>query len=305
MFQFLKKKADVVSASINPEYPNPMDAYVPKKNQTTAEIIEEIHESFYTEVDRLLEEAKVLKSLDTEKQDLIDKRNRLVALGITNSKEVKEAQKELDRLSYLDRENKHKESLKEAIEYFSFKYPNYKFITEESIVKICKRYGLIYGSIDKYIGAVPDANLKHIEDFKIDEGDRCIERKLERSWTINTHISYISVADYKKNIEKENEKNYNENDNSFRLYTTPIEIRLSMPDEIERFNVMPLYIAAPIDDFDTNKMDVNEFKLKDMPKIPDPVVLNPVCFKNKLYYLVVTAWGDEASDEIVVNQKMN
>ena len=35
--------------------------------------------------------------------------------------------------------------------------------------------------------------------------------------------------------------------------------------------------------------------------IPDPVVLQPV----KGGYLIITAWGDEASDEIVVNQKMN
>ena len=35
--------------------------------------------------------------------------------------------------------------------------------------------------------------------------------------------------------------------------------------------------------------------------IPDPVVLQPVCGG----YLIVCAWGDEASDEIVVNQQMN
>lgn len=59
------------------------------------EVIEEIHETFYTEVDRLLAEAKISKSLDTDKQDLIDKCTRLKSLGFTNTKEVKEAELEL------------------------------------------------------------------------------------------------------------------------------------------------------------------------------------------------------------------
>jgi hypothetical protein len=35
--------------------------------------------------------------------------------------------------------------------------------------------------------------------------------------------------------------------------------------------------------------------------IPDPVVLQPV----RGGYLIVCAWGNESSDEMVVNQKMN
>jgi len=35
------------------------------------------------------------------------------------------------------------------------------------------------------------------------------------------------------------------------------------------------------------------------------VVLKPVVYNKQKYYLIVTAWGLEASDELVVNQKMN
>ena len=45
----------------------------------------------------------------------------------------------------------------------------------------------------------------------------------------------------------------------------------------------------------------NMFHLVKTVNIPDPVVLQPVCGG----YLIVCAWGDEASDEIVVNQQMN
>lgn len=61
-------------------------------------IIEEIHNRFYSEVDRILAEASVSKSLETDKQYLIDKCNRLKALGFVSTKEVKEAETEIERL---------------------------------------------------------------------------------------------------------------------------------------------------------------------------------------------------------------
>ena len=99
------------------------------KNKTTNEIIEEIHESFYTEVDKLLASAKILNCLDTDKNDLIEKCERLKSLGFKNTTEIKEAEAELNRLEKLSNENQSKKTLTEAINYFSFKYPNYKFIT--------------------------------------------------------------------------------------------------------------------------------------------------------------------------------
>ncbi len=51
-------------------------------------------------------------------------------------------------------------------------------------------------------------------------------------------------------------------------------------------------------------MEVKDFKLTER-EIPDPVVLQPVFFKNKKHYLIVTAWGDEASDDLVKNHNHN
>jgi hypothetical protein len=160
------------------------------KGKTISEIVEEIHETFYTEVDRLLADAKIANSLDTNKQDLIDKCERLKSLGFTNTVEVKEAEKEILRLENLKRGNEEKKTLTEAINYFSFKYPNYKFITEESVRKICKKYNLVYGEISRYIGTVPDKNLKHIEGFKVLEDDECFI----------TEDSYLSPFSSEKKI---------------------------------------------------------------------------------------------------------
>lgn len=258
--------------------------------KTNKEIIEEIHESFYTEVDKLLSEAKISKSLDTDKQDLIDKCNRLKALGFTNTKEVKEAELEIKRLNQLKIENETKKGLIEAINYFSFKYPNYKFITEDSVKKICEKYSLVYGGIDRYIGTVPDKNLKHIEEFKIkDEDIACIYEKAYRGhWSMHKTVESLEYHNL-----KDLELHRKIHPNTYHDYHYSID-----------FNRCPMEIAAPVKDFNMSQAEVKDFKISKI-EIPDPVVLQPVVYSNQKYYLIVTAWGEEASDELVVNQKMN
>jgi len=278
------------------------------KGKTTNEIIEEIHESFYTEVDRLLASAKIANSLDTDKQDLLDKCVRLKSLGFKNTKEVKEAEAEIARLDALKAENEAKKTITEAINYFSFKYPNYKFITEESVKKICAKYGLVYGEISKYIGTVPDKNLKYIEDFKVAEEDECcVERLSYFSGRGNALLSekYTNSKERSENIGKEVEAERNfllgvlsgEDDLRFKR-------RKFLSDTIKSYDVCPLEIAAPLKDFNMTDSEVKDFKISKI-HVPDPVVLKPVVYNKQKYYLIVTAWGLEASDELVVNQKMN
>jgi len=56
------------------------------KREKRVRIIEEIHESFFTEVDKLLQEANISNSLDTNKQALLEKCERLKQIGFTNTK---------------------------------------------------------------------------------------------------------------------------------------------------------------------------------------------------------------------------
>lgn len=283
MFNLFKKtvKNDVLNTEI------------PAK--TVNEVIEEIHKNFYTEVDKLLANAKIANSLDTDKQDLIDKCERLKKLGFTNTKEVKEAEQEIKRLQALRQENESKKNLIQAINYFSFKYPNYKFITEESVSNICSKYNLVYGTIDRYTGTVPNKNLKHIEDFKIDENDECfIKQKRITDHGFRDFVFFDSFITFKKAKEIEQINDDKSND-----------LISSHPNRFkEEITKCSLEIAAPLSDFNTNGMYVEQNKLSKI-EIPDPIVLKPVIFNSQKYYLIVTAWGDEASDELVVNEKFN
>jgi hypothetical protein len=219
----------------------------------------------------------------------LDKCKRLKILGFTNTKEVKEAEIEIERLNKLQKENEKKQELIEAINFFNITYPTYKFITEDSVNKICQKYGLVYGEISRYLGTVPDKNLKHIEQFNVHDKHEC--------YFTETFYSSFGMGGKSRSmgriyITKEEHETINEHRLMGSMFSREVSLKC------------PLEIAAPVKDFNMEGMEVKNNKIQKI-EIPDPIVLKPVIFKNKKYYLIVTAWGEEASDEIVVNQQMN
>lgn len=253
------------------------------KERSVTEIIEEIHETFYTEVNRLFNEARIFNNVESNKKTLIEKSNRLKNLGFTNTKEIEIAEKEIKKLNKFKEENKKKEFLIDAINYFTLHYPHRKFITEESVKKICKKYNLVYGEVSRYRGVVPTPNLKEIEAFKLKDEDRCYEKIITRKNSFKRPEKIYVGSDY---INKKRRVRNPENKN--------IEI-----------NESPLEIAAPKKDFDLSGMVVEDYKLEQKFEIPDPVVLQPVFYKGKKYYLILTAWGEEGYDELVFDEKKN
>lgn len=270
MFNILTRKKELSKKSMN-------------------DMVLEIHDTFYTEVDRLHKQASIVKEIEVKDKELIAKAKRLKDLGFVNTKEVIQADIELEKIKAIKVENEKNKDLIDAINFFSMEYPLYKFITVESVNKICEKYNLIYGPIDKYLGDVPEKNLKQIEQFKIKEESHCWMEERQYNWVSlsnnNKNISYLDV-----NKAKRREKELGEYISSIKRVT---------------FSKCPLEIAAPIKDFDTKDMEVVNHKLVQKIEIPDPVVLCPVIFKDVRYFLIITAWGLEASDEIVVNQNFN
>lgn len=69
-----------------------------------------------------------------------------------------------------------------------------------------------------------------------------------------------------------------------------------------RSEMEPLVICAPITDMRLDDDATLEgHKIVEKVHVPDPVVLCPV----HRGYLIITAWGDEASDPLVYNEKLN
>ena len=284
-----------------------------KRQQTMKEIIEEIHETFYTEVDRLLEEAGIDHPIAAHDPSLAAKAKRLEKLGFNMTQEVKADREVRHNNLKAETVNYENAQLKAAINYFRMKYPNYKFITEKSVKRICDKYGLVYGAVHRYKGTVPDANLEQIEKFKIKDEDLCYVKQQPRGFTILSSRrgftagfdpamfeqpdTYIGHGEYLKG-KAEAEK--------IKKSASPYQI--NMLEYYQTYmnttgcTLCPLEIAAPVKDFDMTGAELNGTKIVN---IPDPVVLQPVFFEGTKHYLIVTAWGAEAADELVVNERNN
>lgn len=277
---------------------------IAKKNA----VIDEIHQAFYTEVDRILEDAKVMRAEDPGESELIDKGRRLKALGFTQTVHAKEL-KELEERNYKAREeNKNKEKVKKAVEYFSQKYPMYRFITREGVLRICGKYGLVFGDVGDYIGTVPDENLKHMEQFKIDPDDVCYGKFANSMSSFLGGVLLIGVCE-NPDIEERKKKaafdaateGMDPMDKLIRQYQMNDGFGYISIHQQPWTSRLPLEIVAPQKEFNMTRRKVVDGQVVQ----DDPIVLQPVFYGGSKYYLIVTAWGQEASDPEVVNAKHN
>lgn len=284
-----------------------LEVYTPPKKKSMSKndkLVAEIHGSFFNEVDQLLQLANKPVEVVTDKQELIKKVARLKSLGFTRTKEIIEGEAEIMRLDVLKSENVGKEQLKKAILYFSQKYPNYKFITPESVEKICNKYGLFQGDVSMFIGEVPDTNLKHIENFRIAKEDKAYEKFTRYDHSLNSS-GFVGDFEYTK-IKSECD-HVGLLDGGIKKYLLRRSAMYhSIFDNNNNFYIKEncFHIVAPIKDFDLSNVKVNGSKIQSIVK-DDPIVLCPVFYEKKQYFLVVTAWGLEAADELVVNENHN
>lgn len=291
MFNIFKKKAK----DTREEYDilimeNELTEAWPVTKTPDTSIIKEIHDSFYGEMNLLREYCTNRDSEESVLPDLLRKAERLKALGFKQSQECEEALKEIKRIESIRTDNIEKERMARAIFYFQTKYPNYKFINKDSIMKLCEKYGLVFGSISRYKGSIPEKNIKEMETFKIAEEDQCyyeVEGGLiMRSMRIRDP-KYFSFEEYQiRNTEYEALM--------FENIWKAINSKRLLP--------CSRCIVANKKDMDTSGGFVIGYEIFD---IPDPVVCHPVFFDKQQYFLIETAWGDEASDSMVLNEKLN
>lgn len=245
-----------------------------KSKQTTEQIIAEIHNEFDSASERLLKEAKDIVAKDSSKGD------RLRRLGFNNSQPVKESD-DVRKAQY------DAQQLAERVSYFSQWYPHNKFITEESVQRICEKYGLVFADGKYYKGDVPEKNLREMEQFVLRKEDMLIDYMggFVDSFTSRLRNSVLGI------------------DYGFGTIAIPSGwIESTIPNfasEEERSTKPSFKICAPEKDFDTTHLAKKGHRLE--LNIPDPIVLQPV----KGGYLIVTKWGLEASDDLVKNEKAN
>jgi hypothetical protein len=262
-----------------------------------------IHNEFHIAAELLLNDAKATIAEASTKD--VSKVNRLEKLGFKQANQVTEL-KPLIQKAALSKEQIG------LLNYYQVNYPNNKFITEEQVMAICHKWNLVCGEVGRYKGFVPEKNLRDIEKFSLNPNDKkkllfSVTRSDEKiklpfdtiddSFLTADHVDYFLnrasidfgyITSANGMVER---GSFNDKCNVFSgiAYVKATVIKQS-----------ELQICAPIKD-----MDINGLELKDGYKlikhVPDPVILQRV----RGGYLIITAWGDEASDELVVNQQMN
>jgi hypothetical protein len=273
--------------------------------------IEQVHHEFEIASELLYEEA--VQTLTNNRINNVDKIDRLRNLGFCAVKEVVE-------IAEKEEKTKLSQQTIELIQEYKRKYPLNKFITLEQVETICGKYGLAYGGIARFQGFVPDKNLTDIEQFakKYEFKTVIISKRSDMSNSMIVSASEIQIT-------KPGEKNERHGGSSGYGYIdlifddgSTLELQQSVNDwnginfygsktnnpnlvhlDFIYLSLMSLHIAAPQKDFNMQGMTVKQFKI--VKEVPDPVVLQPV----NGGFLIVTAWGDEASDPIIMNELHN
>ena len=246
----------------------------------TKEVME-IHHEFETAADKLLQEsASIIAEAATKDTTKI---NRLEALGFKQAGQVTELRPLLQKAELS------KEQV-ELVNYYKRNYQFNKFITEEQVKAICYKYNLVCGNVDRFKGFVPEENLRMIEKFNL--------KKIDYSYM----FSYTKKESYSDEFMNETQaKAFVER----RGWTWSDLMRVEK-SAMDRFSTVmkvkqKLQICAPKKDMDISGLELIEGYKLEKKHIPDPVVLQPV----NGGYIILAAWGDEASDPLVVNEINN
>lgn len=260
MFSIFKNKEQNKIVKTQNDMKLDVDVFEKKSNN---EIIQEIHDSYDEAYISILSWAKSI----IEKENNVDilKGERLINLGFTNTIKAIFSEKEIK----LKKEAKEKAEL---INYYLINYPFQKFITNNDVKNINKKYNLVCVTSDCYIGDIPEKNLEEIENFKIKN-----KKDLLYQVTLN-HNKYIETFNFIEYEESLNE-----------IYT----------DRKEE----PFYISCPQSETIVRRgYSVREdgFILKDK-EIKDPIVLKPVVGG----FLIITKWGLEGNDKSLTNETLN
>jgi len=236
------------------------------ETMTKNELVQKIHNDFFACHDEIFN----FKEYKIDPK-LIEKSERLKNLGFTNAAPLQELRQENKLLS----ENQKLMDLRDFAFKFNCKYPFKKIISLSQIKELCKKYNLILGNINHFEADIPEKNLIEIEKFMqtFDRYDLGMKKIIDINYSRHIFGSWESY----------------------------------------RYEPGEMQIIAPQTDF--NSWYINSTKIEDgvatelnVVYPEDPIVVLPLRTsddKEAELYLIVTAWGIEAQDELVINHKLN
>lgn len=252
--------------------------------RTVSGTMKEIQNSFYNESDILLANAESEIKKDHEFSEVAERGKKLSQLGFNNVPEIDVLIKENKLHRKLSNNNSNLTKFIKIIKYFNSKYPNYKFITKESLNRICNEYNIIYQEIGKYEGNVSEKLLNFLFDSKIERRD-C-------SYLVQQYKykgeEKLSRWDWEYVLNKISEYSYEEP--RYLIYVNEFYEKVDDTDHKLFLTKKPLLICAPRKYFGLPEMTFAGLRIVD-EDIDDPIVICPVMYEGVEYYLVATPWA--------------
>lgn len=155
----------------------------------------------------------------------------------------------------------------------SVKMP-YKAIYKNQAIHLCEKYGLLIADLDDFIGNIPDKNLDEVNYF------------MDKYFRITKNIRTLFST---KDIEFKSWKEYHDYKPKW-FY--------SLGETKSNFHFK---IIAPKKD-----LNLTGKRIVGSEVVDDPIIVAiPNKYARNEYWFIITAWGDEAKDEIVFNERNN
>jgi len=188
---------------------------------------------------------------------------RLESLGFTSNPDVVAYQKHKTAVAERHEKRQRIENIKSVLSL----YPIYKYISEDALQSVCKKYKLYKGYPKRFIGKIPVEKQREILNFKADP--KLFSGKILIVAPLNM-FNLGKIDSHKGVVTKETHLIQEE-------YTLNYKMRMA---------------------FNNMKESMKSFLMFNT----DPIVLQPLQIGG---YFIVTSWGPEASDELVANERMN
>lgn len=225
----------------------------------------------FREVHEELENESLFLHKNHNIKDFKDKADFLSSIGFTNSI----ATKIYSAISENSR----------VIQEYKNKYAGiYKFILKPQLERVCEKYNLYVRDTKFFLGDIPEKNIKDIMNFKICIDDLPIGEEYKHRIIGQVQVSTNSMLFERKSP----------------MITIQDFAKFQLAGLIEIASIKSLFSDKAFEK--SNDRIIGELEIEPKNQVDlDPIVL---C-RTKHGYLIITAWGDEANDELVLNETLN
>lgn len=241
---------------------------------------EEIEVKSFKEVHQELEMEHMLLQKNHDVQDFKNKSSFLKAVGFSNSIAT--------RLYEAIADSTH------IVKDINAKYHGqHKFILEPQLERICEKYNLYVRGLHDFIADIPEKNIKDIMNFKVYVSDLPKNfQQLFKEQESKSAVGYFNGSEKAKITLEELGKLEEAIIVRYSIYTPTLQIAaVKTMFSSEAFTQSTARIINP------RPERAPRFRVN-----LDPIVL---CNTQHNGRLIVTAWGDEANDELVLNANHN